>query len=373
MVTPDPATSPATSARALDPEKLERFANLVGKNIAGMSIGIMAAIGDRLGLFRALDSGGPATSAELAERTSIHERYAREWLGAMACAGYVEYDPASARFTLPPENASVLADEGGPNCVCGDFEFLAALALPVDLHVQAFRDGRGVPQSAYDASLWEGIDRGNATWFAHGLVQRGLALAPDLRDMLVRGADVADVGCGGGRALIALARAFPASRFVGYDIFPPSIARATATAEAAGVGDRVRFAAHDAAQGLPERFDVITSFDVVHDSADPPALLRAIHDALRPSGIYLCMEPRCEERLEDNLGARGAFLYSASALYCMTTSLAQGGVGLGAAGLPESRVRALCLDAGFSAVRRLPLLDASGQEDPFSSLYEIRS
>jgi SAM-dependent methyltransferase len=290
----------------------------------------------------------------------------------MACAGYVEYDPATARFTLPPEHARVLAEEAGPFFVCGSLATLAEVARPLDLHTQAFRDGHGVPQSAFDTRLWEGMERSNAPWFEHGLVQRGLPLVPEAYTRLEQGAEVAEVGCGAGRALIALARAFPASRFVGYDIFPPTLARAAVNAEAAGLTDRLRFEVRDAAQGIPGQFDVITSFDVVHDSADPPALLRSIRGALRTNGVYLCLEPRCKERLEDNFGARGAFLYSVSTLYCMTTSLAQGGVGLGAAGLPESRLRTLGLDAGFRVVRRLPLLDASGQEDLFSSLYEIR-
>jgi SAM-dependent methyltransferase len=371
--TDGPTGGVTASTRALNPEKLARFADLVGKNETGMAVGILACIGDQLGLFRALDVGGPATSAQLAERAGISERYAREWLGAMTCAGYVEYEPASGSFTLPPEHACVLAEEDGPFFVGGALQFTLALAGPMDEHLRAFRDGRGVSQSAYDARLWEGMERSNAPWFEHGLVQRALPLAPAVRDKLERGAEVADIGSGSGRALIVLARAFPKSRYTGYDVFAPNIARAQANAEAAGVADRLHIEERDASQGLPEaHFDVITSFDVVHDAADPPALLRAIYSALRTDGIYLCMEPRCEERLEDNVGARGAFLYSASALYCMTTALARGGVGLGTAGLPESRLRALCLDAGFSAVRRLPLLDVAGTEDRFSSLYEIR-
>ncbi len=373
MAQTDPASGAAARPRALDSEKLARFSKLAGKNAAGLAIGILSVIGDRLGLFKSLDALGPATSRELASRSGISERYAREWLAAMACAGYIEYDPATARFTLPPEHARVLAEEDSPYFLCGSLGVLAELARPLDLHMQAFRDGKGVPQSAYDDGLWEAMERSNAPWFEQGLVQRGLPLAPDARALLERGAHVAEIGCGAGRALIALARAFPASRFVGYDLFAPTLARASANARAAGLEERLRFEVRDATRGLPDQFDLVTSFDVVHDSADPPALLRSIRTALRPAGIYLCLEPRCEDRLEDNFGARGATLYCISALYCMTTSLAQGGVGLGAAGLPESRLRTLCLDAGFESVRRLPLLDASGQEDPFSSLYEIRA
>jgi SAM-dependent methyltransferase len=203
------------------------------------------------------------------------------------------------------------------------------------------------------------------------LVQRALPAMPAVAALLEAGTDVADVGCGRGGALIALARAFPRSHFVGYDAFAPTVGAAAARAAAAGVGDRVRFVALDAARGLPELFDVVTSFDVVHDAVDPGGLLRAIRAALRPGGRYVCFEPRSAERIEERVGPRSTFLYGVSLLYCMTTSLAGGGVGLGALGLPESAVRALCADAGFSAVRRVDLLDARGEEDRFHALYEV--
>jgi SAM-dependent methyltransferase len=176
---------------------------------------------------------------------------------------------------------------------------------------------------------------------------------------------VADVGCGHGRALITLAHAFPNSRYVGYDVFAPAVARAQANAEAAGVTERVQFRTLDVVQGLPEPYDLITTFDVGHDMVNPRGALRAIRQALRPDGTYLMLEINCHDTLEANAGPLGALFYSASVLYCMTTSLAHGGEGLGTMGLPESKVRALCTEAGFSSVRRLPL------ENPFNTLYEI--
>jgi SAM-dependent methyltransferase len=164
-----------------------------------------------------------------------------------------------------------------------------------------------------------------------------------------------------------LAAVYPASRFVGYDLFAPAVATAAERARAAGLADRVRFEPLDAAAGLDGRFDLIMTHEVIHDTADPLRVLRAIRDALQPDGTYLMKESAASDRLEDNQGLAGAFRYSVSLLYCLPTALAGGGgVGLGAMGMPESVVRALCMQAGFSAVRRLPI------EDPFNALYAVQ-
>lgn len=346
--------------------KTEEFLGKVLADTSGMTVTVMAGIGDRLGLFKALAAQGPASSAELAIRAGIDERYAREWLGAMASAGYLEYDPASARFTLPAEHIPVLADENGPVFFGGVHQMLAGMVGPLDQLEQAFRNGGGVPQSAYDDNLWDGLERFSNGWYENFLLQEWIPAMPDVQAKLEQGAHVCDVGCGRGRALIRLAGAFPASRFIGYDVFEPTIARATANAEAAGVADRVRFEARDVSQGLPEKYDIITTWDVVHDAVDPLGLLRAIRQALKPDGIYICLEINASHNLEENAGPLGAMFYSFSVLYCMTTSLAHHGEGLGTAGANEQKLRELCQDAGFSAVQRLPL------ENPFNILYEVR-
>ncbi len=342
---------------------------LVGKvlgDTSGMLTTIMAAIGDRLGLFKALAEQGPATSAELASRAGIQERYAREWLGGMACAGYLEYDPKGRRFSLPPEHAPVLAQENGPFFFGGAHQMLTGMVRPLSQLLEAFRQGGGVPQSAYDENMWEGMTRFTNGWFDNLLVQLWIPAVPEVGAKLKKGAQVADVGCGYGRALIKLAQAFPQCRCTGYDIYEPMIARARANAEAAGVSTRVKYEALDAAEGLPEQFDLITTFDVVHDSPDPMRLLRAIRRALRPDGTYLMLEINCSDKLEENAGPLGAMFHGFSILYCMTTSLARGGVGLGSLGMHGPKVQELCAEAGFRSVRRLPL------ENPFNILYEIK-
>ena len=355
-----------TTEPTIDMAKLESFLGKALGDVSGMAVAVMAGIGDRLGLFQQLAVHGPATSAELAARAQVQERYVREWLSALASAGYLEYDPSTQRFTLPPEHAPVLAQEGGPMFFGGFYQLLRGMTGPLDQLLHAFRHGGGVPQSAYADDLWDGTERATAGTFEHLLVPQWLPRVPDVQAKLEQGALVADVGCGRGRALVTLAQAFPRSRFVGYDVFGPTIARATANAEAAGVADRVWFEERDVAQGLPERYDLITTFDVVHDAVDPHGLLRAIREALHPDGAYLCVEFNCSERLEENAGPLGALMYSVSVLYCMTTSLAADGAGLGAAGLPETKLREYCTVAGFRSVQHVPI------DNPFNRLYHVR-
>lgn len=350
----------------IDQARAEAFVGKVLDDTSGTTTTILAAIGDRLGLFKDLAANGPATSTQLAARTGINERYAREWLGGMASAGYLEYDPASGLFTLPPEHEPALAREAGPVFFGGIYQMLLGQVKPLDQLTEAFRNGGGVPQSAYGDDMWDGLERFTAGWFENLLVQEWLPAMPEVQAKLERGADVADVGCGRGRALIKLAQAFPNSHYVGYDAFGPTIAKATANAEAAGVADRVRFEQLDASRGLPEQYDVITTFDVVHDAVDPRRLLHAIHQALEPDGIYVCLDINCSDKLEENAGPLGAMFHGVSVLYCMTTSLAQDGEGLGTLGLHEPKVRELCAEAGFSSVRRVPL------ENPFNILYEVK-
>jgi SAM-dependent methyltransferase len=260
----------------------------------------------------------------------------------------------------------VVSQEGSPFFVGGFFQQFRALARISDRVADAFADGRGVPIAAYDSDWFAGMERNTSAWFDNFLVRAWVPAMPDVQAKLDRGALVADVGCGRGRALIRLAEAFPASRFVGYDLVPESIAQAADNAAAAGVADRVRFERRDAEAGLPESYDVVTAFDVVHDAAHPGAFLRAIRRALAPDGVFVCLDFNSSEKIEENAGPVGTFLYGSSIVYCMATALAAGGEGLGAAGLPESKLRALGREAGFTAVRRVPI------DNPFNSLYELR-
>jgi SAM-dependent methyltransferase len=356
----------AQQTQAIDQAAAEAFAGKALGDLAGLTNTALAYIGDQVGLFKSLAAEGPATSAELADRTGTNERYVREWLAALASAGYLTYDPATVTFTLPAEHALALAQEGGPMFLGGISQQFIGLLATLDKIKDAFRNGGGVANDEFSVDTWDGMSRLTATWTDNNLVQNWLPQMPDVQARLERGALLADVGSGYGQALIRLAQAFPKSRFVGYDINERSLAHARAEAERAGVSDRVRFERRDASTGLPEQYDLITTFDVVHDTVDPRGLLRAIRQALTPDGIYICEEINGSERLEENAGVVGALLYGVSVLFCMTQSLEAHGEGLGTFGLPEPKMREFGAEAGFGSVRRVPV------EDPFNSFYELR-
>jgi SAM-dependent methyltransferase len=350
---------------AVDNAKVEEFVHKAMGDASAALLTIMCSIGDRLGLFKDLAAQGPATSVELAARLGINERYGREWLGAMASAGYVTYDPATRKFTLPPEHVPVLAQENGPFFFGGIYQMLSGMVGPLDQIAQCFKQGGGVSQAAYNDNMWDGLERFTAGWFENLLLQQWIPAMPAVEEKLASGCSVADVGCGRGRALIKLAQAYPKSRYIGYDVFAPTVTRATAYADIAGVSDRVKFKQWDVARGLPEKYDIITTFDVVHDAVDPLGLIRSIRRALNPGGRYVCLDINCSDKLEENAGPLATLFQGVSILYCMTTSLAHNGAGLGTVGLPESKLREFATQAGFADLRRVPL------ENPFNNLYEV--
>ncbi|MGI5238511.1 class I SAM-dependent methyltransferase [Dactylosporangium sp. CA-139066] len=349
----------------MDENRAAQFAGRVLADTAAAATVVLAALGDRTGLFKELAAGGPGTSGELAGRTGLAERYVREWAAGLHAAGYLTYDEAQERYELPAEHVPALAAEPGPAFFGGVHQELIGAIQRYDDVAAAFRRGGGVRHGDLHPDVAEGTSRFSAHWHRNLLVQVWLPLVPAAEATLRAGARVADVGCGTGQALVELARAYPAITAVGYDVSPAAVAAARESAAAAGVADRVRFEVRDAAAGLPERYDLITTFDVVHDAADPAGLLRAIRDALRPGGRHLCLETNCSERTAENVGPVAALLYGFSVLYCMTTSLAEGGEGLGTLGLPEPVLSRLAARAGFARVRRVEM------DNPFNSLYEL--
>lgn len=351
---------------AIDEAKAGAFTGRVLGDTAAAATIVLAAIGDKLGLFKNLATEGPATSAELAQRTRTTERYAREWLAGMAAAGYITYEAADGSYALPREHVATLADEAGPAFFGGVHqEMMGAIAQYGPL-VNAFEHGGGVDLCTYPDDLHTGIARFTTMWHEHLLTQVWLPAVPQAQAMLERGVDVADIGCGQGRALIKLVETFPQSRYVGYDNLASSVDRARENAAAAGVGDRVRFLELDAARGLPESFDLITAWDVVHDAVDPLGMLQSVREALRPGGMFLCLDINCADDPAANTGPVATLLYGFSLLLCMPVSLAHGGAGLGTLGLPEAKLRELASSAGFSSVTKVAM------DNPFNNLYVLR-
>ncbi len=331
---------------------VDDFQNKVLRDASGLAATLMSTLGDRLGLFKELAARGPATSAGLAERAGIHPRYAQEWLSLMTSAGYLDYDPLSQQFTLPAAHIPVLAEEGGAYFVGGTHQMLLGMMGILPQLEKAFRSGEGVPMQAYNENTWEGMERDMTGVYQANLLQKWIPAMPVVEEMLQEGVSVGDVGCGSGRVLILLAQAFPRSQYVGYEIFPPVLERARVNAAEAGVAERIRFVAIDEDGLLPEEHQLITAFEVIHDAADPLGLLHMVRRSLAPGGRFVCMDINSAERLEENISPLETLRYGASLLYCMSTSLASGGIGLGTMGLPESKMHELCLEAEFSNLRR---------------------
>lgn len=349
----------------IDAAKAEAFAEKVLTDVAGANACYLGAIGDALGLFSDLAKHGPATSAELAGRAHIDERYAREWLAGMHAAGYVERD-TSGRYVLPAEHVPVLAEEGGASFLAPAFRDLVERGLTFDALASACRHGGGIPVRDFPDVTRETLARITAPWFENALVQEWIPLMPAVADRMQRGGRVADVGCGRGLAVIRMAQAFPTAQFVGYDQYEPDLAFAARAAHDARVSDRVTFTALDAARGLPDTFEVVTTFDVLHDAADPAAILRSIHAALTDDGRYVCVDINCQEKPEDNVGPFATIKYGYSFGQCLTVSLAEGGAGLGTCGLAEPVLRRLAHGAGFTDMRTVPV------DDPFNCVYELK-
>jgi SAM-dependent methyltransferase len=350
--------------QTIDEAKVEEFVEEVIGDFSGMMTFALCHVGDKLGLFTDLAENGPATPEELAERTAIDQRYAAEWLRGLAAPGYLDYDQDSGRYVLSPEHSLVLSVEGSPAFMGGGFQMFGGMLQPLDTIVRSFQDGGGAGQDEYGDDWWAGMERFTNGWFENFLLQEWIESMPNVKQKLEAGCDYADVGCGSGRALIKLAQAFPEPRFTGYDIFETQAERARANVEEAGLSDRIKIEVADAVDGLPGEYDVISTYDVVHDAADPLGLLKGIRESLRPGGSYICLDINCADRHEENEGPLAAMFYGFSVFYCMTTSLANGGAGLGTCGLPEAVARELCEEAGFSEVRRVPM------ENPFNNLYE---
>jgi SAM-dependent methyltransferase len=332
----------------LDRRRVQQFARALFGHYTSGILTMMVQIGHETGLFEAL-AQAPGTSAELAARAGLSERYVREWLGAVTTGGIAEYDAASGTYRLPPEHAVCLTGSS-PRNLAPRSTSLPMLAKRLTGVIDAFRRGGGVPYSAFRPDFTEATDAGWRLLYDGMLITSFLPLAGDVAARLAEGISAADVGCGTGHAVNVMARAFPRSTFVGYDIGEDAIERARAEARAMGL-ENARFEVLDAA-ALPAepRHDLITSFDAIHDQRDPAGALSAIARALAPGGAYLMMEPRASSRLEDNIGNPIApYMYGVSVLHCMTVSLAEGGAGLGTC-WGEQTARRMLADAGFTSV-----------------------
>jgi SAM-dependent methyltransferase len=353
------------TATTIDETKLEAFlVHLANEAGAAMNAALMR-IGDELGLFRAMGDSQPVSSPELAIRTQTHERYVREWLSAQAAGRIVDYDPITDRFTLPPEHAMALAFEDSPVAQGGVFASVTAALRSEQRVLEAFRTGAGVGWHEHDHGLFHGTERAFGPSYRQSLIAEWIPALEGVEQKLVRGANVADVGCGHGLAPILLAQAYPASQFDGYDVHAPSIDVARRRAAEAGVEDRVRFHVAAADEYPGRDLDLVTFFDSLHDMGDPVGAARHVRETLAPDGTWMVVEPTAPDRLEDNLNALGRLRYAISTMVCTPGSLSQDGrMGLGTQAGP-ARLSEVIRAGGFGAVRQ-------AAENPINLVIEAR-
>lgn len=341
-----------------DSAKAEAFAGRIVTALNDGALCLMMSIGHRTGLLDVLRGMPPATSEEIAKKAKLQERYVREWLGAMVCAGVVEVAPETVRYRLPPEHAACLSRAAAADNIAVFAQWIGVFAGVEDDVIECFKHGGGVPYEKYErfhAVMRE--DSGQSV--LSSIESHILPLVPGLSDRLAAGIRVLDAGCGSGRILNHLAARFANSRFTGLDLSQEAIAFARAEAEEKKLKN-TEFSARDLSDfdetAPSEQFDLITTFDAVHDQARPLRLLKGIRKALKPDGIYLMQDIKGSSHVYNNIShPLGTFLYAASCMHCMTVSLAQGGDGLGAM-WGEEKTREYLERAGFRSVetRNLP-------------------
>jgi SAM-dependent methyltransferase len=354
------------TSQPLDQAKLHEFVmKAVGEMGAAMNAALIV-IGDKLGLYKAMSGAGPMTSAELAKKSGTAERYVREWLASQAAGGFVTYDAASGKYTLPPEQALALADETSPVFLPGFFEVVAACVKDEPKITDAFRSGKGVGWHEHDHGLFAGTERFFRPNYRAHLISEWIPALGDTEAKLKAGARVADVGCGLGTSTILMAQAYPKSTFVGFDYHDGSIKMAREAAAKAGVGDRVKFEVAKAKDYPGKGFEFVAFFDCLHDMGDPEGAAKHVKESMAPDGTWMIVEPFAHDKLEDNLNPIGRVYYAASTMLCTPASLSQEvGLALGAqAG--EGRMSKILKAAGFSRVRR-------AAETPFNIVLEARA
>ena len=356
------------SASAQVPINEAKLHAFLGQAIGEMGAAINAAlilIGDKLGLYKGMANAGPLTSDELAKKTGLSERYVREWLSAQAAGGFVTYDAATKKFTLPPEQAFALAMEDSPVYLPGFFQIVSAVMKDVPKIEEAFRSGKGLGWHEHDHDLFHGTERFFRPNYRAHLISEWIPALEGVEAKLKAGARVADVGCGLGTSTILMAQAYPKSTFIGFDYHDRSIELAREAAARAGVGDRVKFEVA-AAKNFPGKdYDFVAFFDCLHDMGDPEGASRHVLQSLGRDGVWMIVEPFANDRLEDNLNPIGRVFYSASTTLCTPASLSQEvGLALGAqAG--EARLTGVLKAAGFKRVRK-------AAQTPFNIVLEAR-
>ncbi len=347
----------------VDGDKLMQFVFQAVGEVGATLNAALVVMGDKLGYYKTMAGAGGLTPAELADRTGTHERYVREWLNAQAAGGFVTYDPSTGLYTLPPEQTVALTDENSPAFLPGFFQIALGTVQDTDRMIDAARSGAGIGWHEHDTDVHDGCERFFRPSYHANLVDSWLPALDGVVDKLTNGAKVADIGCGHGASTVLMAQAFPRSTFVGSDYHQESIATAQQRAADAGVDATFEVAGSTSYAG--ENYDLVTTFDALHDMGDPVGAARRVRESLAPDGTWMVVEPMAGDKVEDNLNPVGRAYYGFSTLLCTPASLSQEvGLGLGTQAGP-ARIRDVTTAAGFTRFR-------VAAQTPFNLVYEVR-
>jgi len=351
-------------APAINMEKLNAFIGQFVSDLGASAHAGMVVIGEKLGLYKALATG-PMNSTELAARTNTDERYLREWLASQAAGGYITYDPATNKFSLSEEQAFTMANEDSPAYLPGAFELALGSLAAVPRIAESFRTGAGMGWHEHDDRVFHGCEKFFRPGYAANLVSSWIPSLSDVRQKLEAGARVADVGCGKGASTLLMAKAFPKSRFYGFDYHDKSLEAAQESARREGVADRVSFEVAKAKEFPGKDYDFVAVFDCLHDMGDPVGAAAHVRKSLAKDGTWMIVEPYANDQLKDNLNPVGRIYYSFSTLLCTPCSRSQEVAACLGAQAGEKRIRDVVSSAGFTRFRR-------ATETPFNIVYEAR-
>jgi 2-polyprenyl-3-methyl-5-hydroxy-6-metoxy-1,4-benzoquinol methylase len=355
-----------TTPSKIDEQKLHDFMLKAVGDIASTMSAMLLIIGDKLGLYKAMaESEKPITSEELAKKTNTNERIIREWLANQAAGGYITYNASDGKYTLPPEQAMALANENSPVYIHGAYQSIKSFFKDEDKFVEMFKSGKGLRWGEHHHDLFEGTARFFKPNYVGNLVSSWIPSLDGVEEKLKQGAKVADIGCGYGISTILMAKAYPNSKFYGFDNHGPSIEQAKEVSTKEGVTVNTEFnvvSAND--ESIGNDYDLITFFDCLHDMGDPVGAMKFAKQSLKPDGICMIIEPMANDKVEDNLNLVGRTYYAASTLVCVPNSLADNGPALGAqAG--EKKIKETVEAAGFTKFRR-------AAQTPFNIIYEAK-
>jgi len=349
---------------AINEDKMHAFLGKVVGDFGASLSSALVYIGQKLGLYEAMVEAGPLTPAELAQRTNTNERYIREWLINQAAGGYAEYDRATGKYSLSPEQATALTDEHSPFYVGGGFFVVKAMTQAAERIESHFRNGGGMLWGEHHPDLFVGTERFFRPGYATYLVSSWIPSLSGIEAKLQAGAKVADVGCGHGASTVIMANAYPKSEFWAFDNHEASIKHATEKAKNAGVSDRVHFEVSSAETMPDHQYDLICFFDCLHDMGNPVGACKRTAEVLNADGSALIVEPMAGNSVEENFNPIGRTFAGASTLCCTSNSLALNGPALGAVASEEA-IRNAVLAGGFTKFKRTT-------ETPFNRIFEAR-